>query len=819
MDKLNLKNVLTAVRDMIMRNRVAYKDYLGTDENGNKIYDTKLVPVELLPNIPSKLLPKTLATKREVQAVEYTANDALSTAYTAQTAANNARSTADNAQAAANTAKSTANTANTTAENANTTAENAKTTANAAKTMANAAATKENPVFTGTFSQNRKVSSGIGDYSHAEGRNATASGYCSHAEGIQTTASGSCSHAEGSNTTASGDYSHAEGDSTTASGSYSHAEGCLTTASGDFSHVQGKYNIEDSSNTYAHITGNGNAVNNRSNAHTLDWSGNAWFAGDVYTGSTSGTNKDEGSKKLATEEYVDKAISQKPNLNPLTFTGAVTGSYDGSAAVNIEIPESVEIDNETIVKTEDGKLKANISLPNPAKNGSLLRGDTNNSKWSEIDANGGYGWKEIKAPIVYTSDMYDSAEKLYYTDAETGEQSVILVKVSDDVVTLEEAKSICSLTTSGEGASVTYDFAEPPYSNYVAQFGTTGVSLMGIQVMSCSQEENAQDLLGTAEPFIIPAGTWLQADIASSFSSAEIAHGTINKIEEAYVPSNIVIFNRYAVLDDQSFNENIRAKFYKGLTLLTDDYDLILSVSSSESSFTCAKSDGLLYKYTLTDGNWSSSEIFLQSSALFTDDITGLTASFNEVPCTQSVYNLVSSRALPSGRYDGDIAIWDTTNKRWKIATQADGGYGYVDDTTGETFKISDRFLPDNAVKIKEITDDHVLHSHIKDDLESGYTVYWNVGAYPNEGGRIINWEIVSDEVPTNCKYILTFDRSPGVKKIYTPNADYNHLIIYNYTAEPTQKALYLNSSTADSKKFFKITVDDSGTISATEVT
>ena len=574
-------------------------------------------------------------------------------------------------------------------------------------------------------------------------------------------------------------------------------------------------------------------------------------------------------KCLLTDYPKKKDIPTKlPNPNALNFTGVVTGSYDGSAAVTVEIPESVEIDNETIVKTEDGKLKANVSLPNPIKNGSLLRGDTSNARWTEIDADGGYGWKEIKAPIVYTSDMYDSAEKLYYTDEETGEQSVLLVKVSDAVITLEEAKSICSLTMFGEGKSVTYDFAEPPYSNYVAQFGTTGVSLMGIQVMSCSQEENAQDLLGTTEPFIIPAGTWLQADVVSSFSSAEIAHGTINKIEEAYVPSNIAIFNRYAVHDDQSFNENIRAKFYKGLTLLTDDYDLILSVSDSESSFTCAKNDGLLYKQTLTGGNWSSSEIFLQSSALFTGAITGLAASFNEVPCTQSVYNLVNSRALPSGRYDGDIAIWDSTNKRWKIATHADGGYGYSDYATGEIFKISDRFLPDNTVKIKEITDYHVLHSSIKDDLESGYTVYWNAGAYPNEGGRIIDWKIVSDEVPTNCKYILTFDRSPGVKKIYTPNNDYNHLIIGNYTAEPTQKALYLKdklgaknfkievdvdgsprimniedntkfweppsldnvvrngdkairlcSSTADSTKQFKITVDDSGTISATEVT
>ena len=574
-------------------------------------------------------------------------------------------------------------------------------------------------------------------------------------------------------------------------------------------------------------------------------------------------------KCLLTDYPKKKDIPTKlPNPNALSFTGVVTGSYDGSAAVTVEIPESVEIDNETIVKTEDGKLKANVSLPNPAKNGSLLRGDTNTSKWSEIDANGGYGWKEIKEPIVYTSDMYASAEKLYYTDAETGEQSVILVKVSDDVVTLKEAKSICSLTMFVGGESVIYDFAEQPYSNYVTQFGTTGVSLMGIQVMSCSQEEDAKDLLGTEETFIIPAGTWLQAEIASNYSPVEVAHGTINKIEEAYVPSNIVIFNRYTVSDDASFNENIRAKFYKGLTIITDEGYLIQSVSDSESSFTCAKSDGRLYKYTLTDGNWSSSEIFLQSSALFTDDITGLTASFDKVPCTQSVYNLVSSRALPSGRYDGDIAIWDNTNQRWKIATHADGGYGYADYTTGEIFKISDRFLPDNAVKIKEITDDHVLHSSIKDDLESGYTVYWNAGAYPNEGGRIIDWEIVSDEVPTNCKYILTFDRSPGVKKTYTPNNLYNHLIIGNYTAEPTQKALYLKdklgtknfkievdvdgsprimniedntkfweppsldnvvrngdkairlcSSTADSTKQFKITVDDSGTISATEVT
>ena len=127
------------------------------------------------------------------------------------------------------------------------------------------------------------------------------------AEGRKTTASGNYSHAEGGGTIASGIESHAEGNGTKASGDYSHAEGIGTTAQEASQHVQGKNNIADT--TSAHIVGNGGSISNKTNAHTLDWSGNAWFAGDVYTGSTSGTNKDAGSKVLATKEYVDSKTS------------------------------------------------------------------------------------------------------------------------------------------------------------------------------------------------------------------------------------------------------------------------------------------------------------------------------------------------------------------------------------------------------------------------------------------------------------------------------------------------------------------------------
>ena len=178
----------------------------------------------------------------------------------------------------------------------------------------------------------------LGEYAWAEGRKTTASGNYSHAEGGGTTASGTVSHAEGDSTTASGTVSHAEGDNTTASGTTSHAEGWGTTAQGNNQHVQGKFNITDT--TSAHIVGNG-SPSKRSNAHTIDWHGNAWFAGDVYTGSTSGTNKDEGSKVLATKEYVDsktsanytydKVVYVLPPSEVTTTTGKTAFTQDSEA--------------------------------------------------------------------------------------------------------------------------------------------------------------------------------------------------------------------------------------------------------------------------------------------------------------------------------------------------------------------------------------------------------------------------------------------------------------------------------------------------------
>lgn len=155
---------------------------------------------------------------------------------------------------------------------------------------------------------------------------------------------GKGAHAEGTSNTANGENAHAEGCRNIASGSYSHVEGYGNEASGHATHVQGKFNVVQSVTgpnylgKYCHIVGNGTSDTARSNAHTLDWDGNAWFAGDVYTG---GTAMDSGAKKLATEIPVSAADNGKV-LSVVNgawaaaamSSGAYVGSYTGDGSLN-----------------------------------------------------------------------------------------------------------------------------------------------------------------------------------------------------------------------------------------------------------------------------------------------------------------------------------------------------------------------------------------------------------------------------------------------------------------------------------------------------
>ena len=208
---------------------------------------------------------------------------------------------------------------------------------------------------------------------HAEGGGSVASGSVAHAEGSGTLASGNCAHAEGASSTASGDVSHAEGANTVASGTVSHAQGYGTIAKTAYQHAAGQYNVDDPSNaeasqrgTYVEIIGNGTAANAKSNARTLDWSGNERLKGTLYVNcnaDSSGGNAvatlDANGKVPSSQlpSYVDD-VQEYSSLSAFPLTGESgiiyialdtnkTYRWSGSVYVEIGGPFAVATTTET----------------------------------------------------------------------------------------------------------------------------------------------------------------------------------------------------------------------------------------------------------------------------------------------------------------------------------------------------------------------------------------------------------------------------------------------------------------------------------------
>ena len=184
---------------------------------------------------------------------------------------------------------------------------------------------KQDPFGYGSFSMNRNRGVSVGEYSSTLGKD------CS-AEGDYAVSMGRLSVADGESSCAIGSVAEAYGD-------YSVAIGRYVTTRGEHSYVIGKYNNEyNDDNRYCLVVGNG-VSNKWSDAHTLDWEGNAWYSGDVYVGSASGTHHDEGSKKLATEEYVPNAASvDGSTLKMQRKTTADDGTETTSELFEVELP-------------------------------------------------------------------------------------------------------------------------------------------------------------------------------------------------------------------------------------------------------------------------------------------------------------------------------------------------------------------------------------------------------------------------------------------------------------------------------------------------
>lgn len=142
-------------------------------------------------------------------------------------------------------------------------------------------------------------------------------GNAAFASGQGTKASGNFSKATNFGTNASGAYSSAEGRETQAKGSASHAGGYGTIAGGKNQTVIGKFNIEDTSEEYAFIIGDGENTDSRANLFTVAWDGEVQVDG----------------KKLATEEYVGANGGKIDSISVNGNTQTITNKN-----VNITVP-------------------------------------------------------------------------------------------------------------------------------------------------------------------------------------------------------------------------------------------------------------------------------------------------------------------------------------------------------------------------------------------------------------------------------------------------------------------------------------------------
>lgn len=200
------------------------------------------------------------------------------------------------------------------------------------------------------------------------GKATKATGDSSVATGISTEATGKASYAGGYHSSTNKDYAHAEGFSTRAEGVGAFSIGSNSAAEGNFSFAQGsdtrassanqaafgKYNIEDTQDIYAFLIGNGTS-NTRSNALSLDWSGNLEVAGNVTAGNglsvenigeglasintTGATNTTGSTIKAGTYFYLDGVLVRAlANIaNGASFTLNTNYEVVSSGALNEKV--------------------------------------------------------------------------------------------------------------------------------------------------------------------------------------------------------------------------------------------------------------------------------------------------------------------------------------------------------------------------------------------------------------------------------------------------------------------------------------------------
>lgn len=176
-------------------------------------------------------------------------------------------------------------------------------------------------------------------------------------------ASGTNSLASGGYTTASGNHAVAEGYHTVADDSYSHTAGYYTLSTGDYSFVIGKFN--DASKNYLFAVGNGTADNTRSNAFTINSSGDVMIKATLDVNTVSAINIDTTEFYLMYNDDATVSLAPDSNGNPILTLG--TDSVSGSLIVKGTNSVSGKTTTESLEVSGETSLKGTFKINNNGK--------------------------------------------------------------------------------------------------------------------------------------------------------------------------------------------------------------------------------------------------------------------------------------------------------------------------------------------------------------------------------------------------------------------------------------------------------------------
>ena len=166
-----------------------------------------------------------------------------------------------------------------------------------------------------------------------------------------------------------------------------------------------------------------------------------------------------------------------PNPNALTFTGAVTGSYDGSEAVEINVPSmgssggSGKAKSQILINQEITELTASLSvtLEHDFHNLTAIINCGSSGVALTADSDGTAVASRIGLIINSTAFDYNS-RKVAYTDtnSSTWQSRMIGAEWSDDLSVFKRGFKVDVVTGS---TGKYYDF---PFGGVSAMYGTLG---------------------------------------------------------------------------------------------------------------------------------------------------------------------------------------------------------------------------------------------------------------------------------------------------------------------------------------------------------